>query len=138
MKVVLTPLKDVRAPDVAAWRELAAAPLEPNPFNEAEYLLPLERHLAGGAPVGMLRVVEGESWRACMPVVKARSWHRLPIGALTAWAPPEHHYVPTPLISHEGAQPAAGALVDGLRGQRGTGLASIFELPEGPALLALE
>jgi hypothetical protein len=40
MNSFLLPLADLTARDVAAWRDLAARAVEPNPFFEPDFVLP--------------------------------------------------------------------------------------------------
>jgi hypothetical protein len=82
---LLLAVKDLGSRDIAAWRELAAQAIEPNPFFEPECVLPAARHL-GEPDVGVLVVAGGDrEWLACMPVIAhLRRWHtRLPVFA--AW-----------------------------------------------------
>jgi CelD/BcsL family acetyltransferase involved in cellulose biosynthesis len=56
---------------VARWRELAARAIQPNPFAEAEFVLPASEHLADG-PDRLLVVADADGWRACLPLARTR------------------------------------------------------------------
>jgi CelD/BcsL family acetyltransferase involved in cellulose biosynthesis len=101
--------------DTARWRELAARALEPNPFFEPEYVLPLHRGLGGGEGLQLLVVREGEDWLACMPAQLAGRWHRVPMRALTTWRGHVlYGLLGTPLLAPERAPEAVAALLEAL------------------------
>ncbi|HEY1507534.1 MAG TPA: GNAT family N-acetyltransferase, partial [Solirubrobacteraceae bacterium] len=79
------PLADIGDPELERWRRLARAALEPNPFFEPEYLLAQARALDPLAELALAVVVDGDDWVACMPVSRARGWHRIPLGSVATW-----------------------------------------------------
>src|SRR5450755_1476670 len=106
----LLAVKDLGSRDIAAWRELAAQAVEPNPFFEPECVLPAARHL-GGSHVALLVVTDSDrDWLACMPVIpRVKRWHmRLPV--LSAW---RHLYgcLGTPLVTRTGVEVATERLL---------------------------
>jgi hypothetical protein len=61
MQARLTPALDLGPRAVGAWREIAVRALEPNPYNEPKYLLPLARCARAHGSEMMLLTVESES-----------------------------------------------------------------------------
>jgi hypothetical protein len=129
----LVPLNGLGAGDLGRWRELADVVLEPNPFFEPDYLLPLARSLGELDEVALAVVTEGDSWVACMPVHRADRWHRIPLPSIFAWR--GRGLLPaligTPLISSARAQDATVALVGSLARSPGSFFAALECLVEG-------
>ena len=118
-------LHDLRDPApglLAAWRDLARAAAEPNPFFGPDWLLPAVRHLSGGADVRLATVQRGEDLVLAVPLVPGR-YRRVPLPAWTTWRHP-HRFVGTPLVRADALAEAPAALLGGLRA--------------GPAWLVLE
>jgi CelD/BcsL family acetyltransferase involved in cellulose biosynthesis len=102
--------------DLESWRELAARAIEPNPFFEPEYVLPLARGLGQQADVRLLVVRKGNEWRACLPVHSAARWHRIPLRTLSTWRGNVLYSVlGTPLISPDRPTESLLALLEGMR-----------------------
>src|SRR5919112_213639 len=98
--IQLRPLTDIRQNDIAEWQALAREALEPNPFFEPEFVLPL----AAAFPEDNARllVVKGNSrWEACLPVVVRQPWRRLPIPVMTTWLT-KYSFLGTPLVAAGG------------------------------------
>jgi CelD/BcsL family acetyltransferase involved in cellulose biosynthesis len=110
---------DLRAPsasDLARWRELATRAIEPNPFFEPEYVLPLARGLGQQAEVRLLVARDGEEWQACLPVYPTKNWHRIPLRSLSTWRGHVlYGLLGTPLVSSDRAEESLSALLDGMR-----------------------
>jgi CelD/BcsL family acetyltransferase involved in cellulose biosynthesis len=105
------PLHDLRARDIAAWRELAAHAAEPNPFFEPEFVLTAARHL-GDPHVGVLVVRGGGGdWLACMPVRHGMRVGRARVPALSSW---RHLYcfLGTPLVAASAVPEATERLLE--------------------------
>ena len=87
--------------ELAAWRELVARALEPNPFFEPEFLLPAYKHLDSQG-VGLLVTQANGSWSSCMPVAAGRLRG---LRAIRTW---RHRYsfLGTPLLADDGPSPA--------------------------------
>jgi CelD/BcsL family acetyltransferase involved in cellulose biosynthesis len=85
VRAELLPAKELSSGDLARWRELAARALEPNPFFEPEYLLPLAAGLGQEDELCLLVVRGADDWRACMPVQAVSPWRRIPLRSLTTW-----------------------------------------------------
>jgi CelD/BcsL family acetyltransferase involved in cellulose biosynthesis len=101
----IVPLSDLVPRDVAAWEELAARTISPNPFMEPDYVLPAARAWQVD-DVGMLVAREGPDWVAAAPVRKARSFRGIAGRCLTIWRH-DYCYLGTPLIA--GDDPIAAA-----------------------------
>ncbi len=102
--------------DLARWRELAARAIEPNPFFEPEYILPLARGLGQQAEVQLLVVLNADGWQACIPVHRASRWHRIPLRSLSTWRGHVlYGLLGTPLISPDDPSAALSTLLDGMR-----------------------
>lgn len=104
-------IRGLEAAEVAAWRELAAQAVDPNPFFEPDFLLPANRHV-GGAPDRLLVVGDGDRWEACLPLTRSR-WHR--VLALPYAGDPAYGFLATPLIARDGAERSSARLVDAVR-----------------------
>ena len=76
LRTQLLSLSDVSAGEIGRWRELAAGALEPNPFYEPEYLLPVVRGLGDADKVSLLTVSKNGDWIACAPVHQQSRWGR--------------------------------------------------------------
>lgn len=109
---------DLQAPsasDLACWQELAVRAIEPNPFFEPEYVLPLARGLGQQARVRLLVVRDGNGWQACLPVHSTKSWHHIPLRSLSTWRGHVLYGVlGTPLVSPDRAEESLSALLDGM------------------------
>ncbi len=114
MGAELIALADLSAGDLAQWRDLAARAVEPNPYFEPEYVLPLARGLGDEGAVGLLVIRDSGGWRACLPVHAAR-WHRIPLRSLSTWRGHVlYGLLGTPLLAPERVREDLAALVDGL------------------------
>ena len=123
MKVEFVPVSELSPAVECAWRELASRALEPNPFAEADFVLPAARHL--GAAVALLTVRDGEDLRACIPVRRVRRWRKVPVPAIASW----HHrycFLGTPLLDRDTPASAVDAIVHDLR--RSAGAARLLAL----------
>ncbi len=116
MQVEPIDLRSPSATDLARWRELAARAIEPNPFFEPEYVLPLARGLGQEGDVRLLVARDGDEWRACLPVHSTKDWHRIPMRSLATWRGHVlYGLLGTPLVAPDGAEESLSALLDGMR-----------------------
>jgi CelD/BcsL family acetyltransferase involved in cellulose biosynthesis len=105
--------------DGAAWRRLADRAAEPNPFFEADYVLPAVRHLSSG-PISLAVVADGDEWIACLPVERRRRWRWYPGRWVVTW---RHVYcfLGTPLVDTSRVEPALEHLMEAVSASgRGT------------------
>jgi CelD/BcsL family acetyltransferase involved in cellulose biosynthesis len=101
----LIPLSDIAPAELGAWDDLAARAAEPNPFFEADFVLPAARR--PDAPRVALLVAERQGgWVACLPV---RLRGTPPMTSIQAWCH-EYCFLGTPLVDRD----AVGAGVDAL------------------------
>lgn len=103
MRGVLEPIHELDAATAAAWGELAAAPLEPNPFFDPRLATAAARHLPGGEKDRLLAVYDGEAMVLALPVRRVARYRRVPMPTLVGWGH-AHSYLDTPLVA--GADPA--------------------------------
>lgn len=114
MNVTLLDLAAVGPAELGRWRELAARALEPNPFYEPEYVLPLARGLGQIDDVGLLVVSDRDEWTALTPV-RSGSWHRIPLPSMASWRGHLlYGLLGTPLVAADRAADALPALVHGM------------------------
>jgi CelD/BcsL family acetyltransferase involved in cellulose biosynthesis len=105
------PLDQLEPRHLERWRELASQAVEPNPFLEAECVLPAARYL--GAPhVGLLVVEGSDGWLACVPVSPRLSFHHARVPVLSLW---RHLYssLGTPLVARGAVELASERLIQG-------------------------
>lgn len=121
MQAQLRRLSDIDARTEAAWTELAARAVEPNPFFEPLFVRPLARHL--GLDVAVLTVEHGTDMVVCLPLLRGTlQWHGLPLDAWRGmWNP-----LTTPLADIEGADAALASAI------------AQFSSLGGPRLLVLD
>jgi CelD/BcsL family acetyltransferase involved in cellulose biosynthesis len=132
----LLPIDQLTDGDVAAWRELAEAAVEPNPFFHPDFALTVAQEL-GVSGVSVLVVREGSDWLACLPVEHKRGWRRVPLRGLVTW---NHLYcfLGTPLARDDGLDAAMGELLEeGIR-HGGSFLGLDLLATDGPVNASLE
>lgn len=117
----LVSLRDLGGAEIERWRQLAAVAIEPNPFFEPDYLLPLAGALADLDEVSLALVTEEDSWLACMPVHRVARWRRIPLPSMSMWRGGGLllALVGTPLVARGCAREATAALLGGVA--RGSG-----------------
>ena len=102
---------DITPDHLTQWRDLASRAVEPNPFHEPEYLLPLARHLGAEHGVAVLAVSDDSGWQACLPVRLGR-WHRYPVPAISTWrAHPLYSLLGNPLVGGSDPREALATLL---------------------------
>ena len=105
-------LKDLSERDRSEWRALATRAIEPNPFHEPEYLLPLARGLGAESSVGLVVARDATGWLACLPA-RAGRWHRIPLRSVATWRS-RYSFLGTPLVAPDRSVEAVAALVSGM------------------------
>jgi CelD/BcsL family acetyltransferase involved in cellulose biosynthesis len=105
----LLSISDLTDGDLRAWKKLATRAVSPNPFAEAEFVLPAARGWDLD-DVQLLVVADGDAWLAALPVRSLRSWRGVPGRCLAGW---RHSYcfLGTPLVAAERARSALTALI---------------------------
>jgi CelD/BcsL family acetyltransferase involved in cellulose biosynthesis len=123
------------AEDVGRWTELAQSTGTPNPFYEADFVLPALEHFGGTELELLVAIDDAGDWVGLMPVERRRRWGRLVGAALTGWKHP-HCFLESPLLACDSEDSAAEAMLHEAR--REVGLIAFERLPaEGPAASAL-
>jgi CelD/BcsL family acetyltransferase involved in cellulose biosynthesis len=97
------------AAQLDAWRTLAAAAVEPNPFFDPAVVVPAARHLPGGERVRVAVARDGDRWLACLPVTAERGWRRVPLPCAVGWQHP-YAFLGTPLLAADAPERAAAGL----------------------------
>jgi CelD/BcsL family acetyltransferase involved in cellulose biosynthesis len=100
--------EDLTEHDLAAWRELAAHALEPNPFFEPELLVPAAE-LDPAVRIGLIE--SGGDLAGVVPLQSALRWRRIPGPCLSVWRHGDC-FLGTPLLSAAAPEAAIGALLD--------------------------
>lgn len=113
LRVAVVDLPDVDDDLLAAWRDLAADAVEPNPFFDSKLLLPATRWLPGGGDVRLLTVWRGRRLVLVMPLARTR-YRRVPISALSTWKHP-YCYLGTPLVRADELDSAPAAALGSLQ-----------------------
>jgi CelD/BcsL family acetyltransferase involved in cellulose biosynthesis len=124
LKAQLTPLGELEERDVASWRELADQANEPNPFFDPDFVLPAARRLREWDEVGVIRVLDGEDWIACLPVRRYPRWHQLPLPRVATWL---HIYclLGTPLVASGHERESLEGIVAEMQAVKRTAFAGI-------------
>jgi CelD/BcsL family acetyltransferase involved in cellulose biosynthesis len=108
-------IRDLSPADERAWRDLAARSVEPNPFFEADFLVPACRHLRNGKGVVLLVAEDSGRFHACLPVRPIRLPGSFNPPVISSWQHP-YGYLGTPLADPERGVEALSSLLATLRG----------------------
>jgi len=112
MRIVVESDVDALEHHIPAWEALAASAIDANPFYEPWMLVPALRELPEES-VCVVFIYDTPSNRLCgvFPVVRRRSYHRLPIPNLSFW---KHKYcfLCTPLLRTGYAESALASYFD--------------------------
>lgn len=105
--------RELSAKDLAAWSQLAARAVSPNPFFDPDFLFPAARGF--DADVHLLVVRNGSGWLAALPVHRLRSWRGVPGSCVANWMHP-YCFLGTPLVADHDVESTLATLIDrGLR-----------------------
>lgn len=105
------PIRSLSPADEEAWRDLAARSIEPNPFYEADFLVPGCRHLRNGKRIVLLVAEEAGRFHACLPVRPVNLRRILCPPMITSWRN-SYGYLGTPLVAPERSVEALRILFD--------------------------
>lgn len=120
--VRVVPARSISPSLLAAWHDLAARAVEPNPYNEPDFVLPALRHLPGGRAVGLLVVWRGRDIDACVAVQRfKRARSAPPVPALSVWSHP-YQFLGTPLLDAQHLSEALAAMLSPPLAVRGASL----------------
>lgn len=108
-------LRDLALPDEEAWRDLAQRSVEPNPFYEADFLVPASRHLRNGKKAQLLVAEAAGRFHACLPVRSIGLRMIVSPLVITSWRH-LYGYLGTPLVAPERAVEALSCILTTLRG----------------------
>ena len=132
MRSDILPISDLGQRELAAWAQLGAGAVSPNPFAEPDFVLPAI-HAWKLSDVGVLVVSEGADWLGAIPVLSVRSWRGVPGRCLVAW---RHRYcfLGTPLIADVDPQATLSLLIR--RGLQRCGCLALDVIDAGGPLAA--
>jgi hypothetical protein len=125
MERQLIPLPRVEPETIQAWRELASCATLPNPFGEAEFVLPAARHL-GPSGLVLLVVRDRAGWAACAPVVRGWRVKGVPVPHVRIWRH-LYAYLAVPLVRRDVVAEASEAMGESLHRMAGPARAAIAE-----------
>ena len=132
MTTRLIPLSDLSGVDLGAWADLADRAVEPNPFFEADFVLPAARRM-DDQRCALLVVERHGTWLACMPV---RQRGAPPMTSLQAWCH-EYCFLGTPLVDHDSLTVGVEALLHAVRDHNRFLVLDLLHL-DGPVGAAVE
>ena len=112
---------------VAAWDDLAANAVEPNPFYESWMLQPALKWLAAGRDILLITVWADGKLGALLPLERKANYKGFPVRTLRSWRH-RHCMLCTPLVRAEGTENYLGAMIEWFRRA-----ASVVELDYMPA-----
>lgn len=132
MRATVTALNDLTPAEIGAWGDLYARAAEPNPYLAPHFVTAAARGM-DRSDVGVLVARSGRDWVGCLPVVRARTWRRVPLPSLTTWL---HGYclLGTPLLDGADLTESASALVAGARRDRSATFVALEWLPADGAV----
>jgi CelD/BcsL family acetyltransferase involved in cellulose biosynthesis len=127
-------LGELEPREIDAWRELARAAAEPNPFYEPDFALPAAEAL-GGPNLALVATWDADGMLACLPVSRGR-WRGM-VPATAGWRH-AYSFLGTPLVRAGTDVVAMQTLLHAV----GAGLGRILALEragaDGPVMRALD
>lgn len=137
MRAALLRIGELDSRTLGAWRELAGAALEPNPFFAPDLAAAAARWLPGGGHDRLLAVFERSDLVLALPVRRVPRYRRIPVPTFLAWGH-RHAYLDTPLVTASDPE-AAFATALHAAGAAGAGWLVLERASgEGPVRRALE
>ncbi len=103
-------IRDLSPSDEEAWRDLATRSVEPNPFYEADFLVPACRYLRHAKGVVLLVAEDAGRLHACLPVRRATAPRILRAPVISSWRHP-YGFLGTPLVAPERGVEAVASLL---------------------------
>jgi CelD/BcsL family acetyltransferase involved in cellulose biosynthesis len=121
MHARIEPISELSDTDIAAWRALAADPLEPNPAVDPDLLLPAVAHTHAGAGLRLVLIEADGLLQACLPIRRIDRWRRFERVGLTSrlddTAVPVLPVLGAPLVRRQAGDGAVRALLVALRAE---------------------
>ena len=117
-----------------SWRDLAHRAIEPNPFYEADCIIPAATHQSFGDEIELVVAADGDRFYGCMPIRHVTRWRKLPYPIVTSQVR-RMTYLGTPLVDAEYGAEAVKAMLRVLMDERRVGRSRVFvlqELADGP------
>lgn len=129
MRIETRQIADLTAADRGAWRHLAEAAIEPNPFFEEPFVAAAATLPRPAAALAL--AFSGDELVACLPLHRPNRWRRVPLPVLASWQG-DHGFLGTPLVA-QGHLDAIEPLFGHLLADRRAGLLMARLLTDGPA-----
>lgn len=128
-------LVDLASVPASSWRNLHARAIEPNVYYDPLWALPVAQHAPGRGGAMALLAWDRDRLTGLMPVRWAKRALSLPVPLLVSW----NAYAPfsVPLLDHDCAADAAGALIDAAKAAGARALLLQTIATGGPALAAI-
>ena len=112
MKGRIIPVRGISATDERAWRDLAQRAVEPNPFYEADCVIPAAVHQDFGADISLVVAEEDGRFCACVPIRAVNRW-KFPYPVVTSQVR-RMGYLGTPLVDAKAGSDAVVALIQAI------------------------
>jgi len=119
-------IRGISAADEAAWRDLAERAAEPNPFYEADCIIPAALHQTYGDRICLAVAEDGGRFYACVPVMATNRW-KFPYPVITSQVR-RMGYVGAPLVDPEAGSEAMAKVLGVVSEQRSILRSRIFLL----------
>ena len=105
----IIPIRGISASDERAWRDLAERAAEPNPFYEADCVIPAATHQTFGAEINLAVAEQDGRFFGCVPIRAVHRW-KFPYPVVTTQVR-RMGYLGTPLLDPDGGTDAAEAIL---------------------------
>lgn len=122
-------VRQLGAEEEAAWRQLGAQAVEPNPFFEPDCVVPAVEHQTFGDEIEVALAEEDGRLYAALPLRSVSCWRSFPYPFVTTKVR-RMTYSSTPLVDSERAEEAMGAIFDALARRRGRRHGRVLVLSE--------
>jgi CelD/BcsL family acetyltransferase involved in cellulose biosynthesis len=125
MSARVIPLHDVDEDLVVRWRQLSRGTPDPNPFADADFVLPADRWIDPTTPRALVVVERGGELRFALAVTRVRGFRRIAVPAIAGWS---HSYAPlgTPLLSPHQPEETWAEVLDLLNGMAPWAVLGLF------------
>jgi CelD/BcsL family acetyltransferase involved in cellulose biosynthesis len=98
MSARILPLSEVDAALLERWRMLGRQAVEPNPFAEADFVLPAAHLVGRDDRLAVIVVERGDELHFALPVTSNSRFRRIPVPAVTTWLH-DYCFLGSPLVA---------------------------------------
>jgi CelD/BcsL family acetyltransferase involved in cellulose biosynthesis len=109
LKGRIIPVRGISSADERAWRDLPGRAAEPNPFYEADCVIPAATHQVFGAEINLAVAEDDGRFFGCVPIRAVRRW-KFPYPVVTTQVR-RMGYLGTPLLDPDAGTDAAEAIL---------------------------